>query len=283
MEFTMYARFLQTLEAYGPEQTAQRAKQMGFSSVEILETTDPGHPCVIPDVTAAKQVRRIFEAAGLRFACYSVGTNLYHNPQAEQSLCRHAEIASALGAPYLHHTSLPWLQLDDQTPDFEQAIETAADAAARVARFAAPLGITCIYEDQGMYVNGLTGFGRFFSEMKNRCHNVGICADVGNILFVDEGPVPFFQKFHKDICHVHLKDYLRKPGPQSPGLYWLPTKGGNWVRDTMVGHGVIDLAGCIRVLKETGYNGALALELEHPEPFEEGVRQAMDYIGRFLQ
>ena len=67
-------------------------------------------------------------------------------------------------------------------------------------------------------------------------------------------------------------------------MYWLPTNngGGSWVRDTMIGHGEIDLASCLAILKDAGYDGALAFENEHPEPYEAGVKQGMDCLRRFL-
>ena len=282
MHFTMYVNFIELLAELGPEATAKKAKEMGFGSVEVLESTAPGHPAVIPDVTTAQWVREIFEAEELHFACYSVGTNLFRAPENEAALCRHAEIACALGAPYLHHTVLPGLQLDENSPAYDVAIAEAADAAERVANYAATLGLTCIYEDQGMYVNGIEGFGGFLAEMKRRCANVGVCADMGNIMFADETPAPFFEAFKDDIKHVHFKDYLWKEGPESPGRYWMRTKGGHWVRPTLVGDGVIDLKSCIDVLKRIGYDGALAYEADHPEPYEEGVKQAMAHLRRFL-
>ena len=35
-------------------------------------------------------------------------------------------------------------------------------------------------------------------------------------------------------------------------------------------------------LKDAGYTGALAFENEHPEPYEAGVKQGMDYLKRFI-
>lgn len=285
MEFTFYSRYTSMLAQKGAEETADYAVRMGFSSVEVLEVTSPGHPSAIPDRETAKKVREILASRGLRTACYSVGTNLWQagsgeNP-AEESLKKQAEIAAELGSPFLHHTLLPWLRRTEDAPEKSEAIEQVTETAARIARYAAPLGVACLYEDQGLYCNGIDGFGLFYREVKNRAGNVGVCGDVGNILFVDEEPVPFFKAFAGEIRHVHIKDYLKKNVPESPGMYWLPT-GKGWVRDTMVGSGVIDFEGCLNVLKEAGYDGALAFELEHPEPFDEGVRQGMAYLKRFL-
>ena len=49
-----------------------------------------------------------------------------------------------------------------------------------------------------------------------------------------------------------------------------------------MGDGVIDLEACVKVLKSIGYDGALAYEADHPEPYEEGVKQAMAHMRRFF-
>lgn len=283
MHYTMYSRFGELLKALGPEQAADRVKEMGFESVEMFSTTSPGDPSLIPDVKAARALRCIFEERGLHFACYSVFADLYQNEAAQKTMLLHADIAAALGSPYLHYTVLPWLTLDDTKPAIDEGIAFAVEACEKIARYCEPLGLTCIFEDQGMYLNGIENFGKFFYELKRRCANVGVCGDVGNILFVDEDPAPFFEAFKDDIVHVHLKDYLRKPTGSDPvGRYWLRSRGGQFLRDTMVGSGIIDFEACLKVLKSAGYDGALALELGHPEPFDVGVEQAMEYVNRFL-
>ena len=283
MHYTMYSRFSELLKEVGPEAAADRAKEMGFESVEMFSTTSPGEPSIIPDVETAREVRRIFEDRGLHFACYSVYAFLYENEEAQKNMLLHADLAAALGSPYLHYTILPWLVLDEDKPTIEDGIAFAVDVAEKIARYCEPLGVTCIFEDQGMYLNGIENFGKFFYELKSRCSNVGVCGDVGNILFVDEDPAPFLEAFKDDIKHVHIKDYLRKPAGSDPvGRYWLPTRGGQHLRDTMVASGVVDFKACMEVLKSIGYDGGLGLELGHPEPFDVGVKQAMEYLNRYL-
>ena len=104
MNYTFYTNFIEMLARDGAEKTAAYARDHGFSSVEVLESTGEGHPHTVPDVRTAQEVRRIFEAYGLSVACYSVGCDVYQNPAAEEVLVRHAEIAGALGCPDLHHT-----------------------------------------------------------------------------------------------------------------------------------------------------------------------------------
>ncbi len=283
INYSFYTRFNDMLAQRGVEGTADYCEKMGFSSVEVLETTDRGRIHTIPDVHAAEDVRRRFAARGITTACYSVGTTVYGDDHAVVSLKKQAEIVSALECPYLHHTLLLSLTVPQHMPHADEVLARCAEAAIDVAEYAKPLGVTCIYEDQGMYVNGIANFGHFYRTVKAATPNVGVCGDIGNILFVDEDPVAFFRAFANEIVHVHIKDYIRKSDTQSPGMYWYPTRGGNWLRDTMTGSGCIDFAGCLAALKHAGYRGAYALELCHPEPFDDGIRQSQQYLERILK
>lgn len=278
MNFTMYTQFSDTVLKRGIEYATEYAARLGFNSVEVFANANEPERNAIPDTVSAKYAKSLLDKAGLSVACYSVFVNLFQNEEGEKELMKHVEIAAQLGSPYLHHTLLPWLVLPENAPEYENAIDTIVEAAGRVADYASKFGITCIYEDQGYYVNGIEGFGGFWKKMKSRSQNVGICGDLGNILFVNEKPEAFLQAYIDDICHVHVKDYLWKKGLVSPGRFWLGAKGNTWLRDTMVGSGIIDFEACIQILNEAGYRGSYALELGHPEPFEEGVYQAMEYL-----
>lgn len=281
MEFTFYSGLNEMIRDKGIEAAADYAVRMGFTSVEFIDSAGAEYPQAVKTVGEAKQYRQVLESRGLRVACYSVGTTVYQNEEAVLSLMRHAEIAAALGSPYLHHTLLLWLTMPENGPaTTEEGLRIAVDAAVRVAKHAEKFGVTCIYEDQGMYINGVENFGRFYHAVKAQCKNVGVCGDVGNILFVDEHPEAFIKAYASEVVHVHIKDYILKSGECSPGMYWMPTRGGNWLRDTMIGSGCIDFKACVDALKEAGYRGAYALELCHPEPFDEGVKQAMEYLER---
>ncbi len=287
MNYTFYTRFIEMLACGGAQKTAQYAKNLGFSSVEVLESVGAGHPYAIPDVKTAEEIKRIFDGYGITVACYSVGCDVYGNPAAEDALVYHAEVAAALGCPYLHHTLKTALSMTAESPAVDAVLEEITAAAIRIATRAKPFGVTCIYEDQGMYANGIENFGRFYREVHRVCDNTGVCGDFGNILFVDEDPAAFLAAFASDIRHVHVKDYLRKDFARHksfagtiPAGGWYPTLHGQYLRDTTVGAGIIDIPACMRVLHDAGYNGAYALELCHPEPFEDGVRIAMQYLDR---
>lgn len=279
MKFTMYHNFSDYVRDKGIEEASEIALRLGFSSVEMLASLEPGFENPVSSIEEAKQIRTVLDKYHLPMSCYSVYVDLWRSPEKEKALMKQVEIAAALGSPYFHHTLLPCDKNNAGFSSYEEAVDEIVEVAARIADYADTFGITCIYEDQGYYVNGVEGFGKFWNRIKKRCENVGICGDLGNILFVNETPQAFLEAYIEDICHVHIKDYLWKNTANCPGKYWSETKDGSWVRDTMVGSGVVDFEACMDVLKKGGYQGRFALENFHPEPYEEGVFQAIQYIN----
>ena len=173
------------------------------------------------------------------------------------------------------HSAKPIIMLSAKGEVFDKVL----NSAARIARRCQELGITCLYEEQGLYFNGVQNFGRFFRAIKQIQSNVGVCGDFGNILFADEAATDFFQAFQKDILHVHLKDYFlsddisAQPDPEA----WLKSKGGKYVKDAPLGKGVTDCKKCLDILKKADYQGFFSLELVNPV---QNNPLAMEYCKR---
>ena len=244
MNFSMYSKFYNILLRDGIEKAADTAKDFGFSSVEFFDFVHPSRVDCIKSVEDARRMRGVLEERGLTTACYSVAVGLYEEgmtldtvTHAEKKLMQYAEYAAALGCPYLHHTLTITVEplLTEET-----ALKYIVPAAIRVAKYAQSLGVTCIYEDQGPFFNGVEGFGKFFYAVKAECPYVGVCGDVGNTLFVDENPEAFFRAYAHEIKHVHVKDYIIANVRGEDG--WSPTRAGKWAKETIVGEGVINLS-----------------------------------------
>ena len=284
MKFSMYANFPELLHSEGIEKAAAYAKSLGFSSVEMLEFIYKEKPECVKSVEDAKYIRKVLTSHGLSVSCYSVAVGLYEEgmtadtvTRAEKKLMQYADRAAALGSPFLHHT----LTLGTPTEKLtvEETLEAILPAAIRVATYAHSLGVTCIYEDQGPFFNGVEGFGRFFWAIKEACPYVGVCGDMGNTLFVDESPVDFFRAYAEEIKHVHIKDYtLHTQRDERHG--WSVSTGGTWLRGAVIGQGQIDLASCLAELRRVGYNGIFSFENTHDVPFADGVRMGMDFLQK---
>ena len=274
MKHTFYFGFMQELLAKGAAEAARTAKAFGFDSVEVLEGAGKGYPRIA--LAEAPAMREAMAAEGVSVACYSVGATLYGSDAVEECLMRHIEVAAALGSPLLHHTLI--FSTREAGPSFEEALADLVERAVRIAEYAARFGLTVIYEDQGFYFNGIENFGKFYRAVKSRCANVGVCADFGNILYADEAPVPFIRAYASEIRHVHVKDYLFA---EAWAEGWQRTAAGHGLKAGVFGEGVVDIPACLAALREAGYDGALAYEVES-KPLMEDTARAREYMKTIL-
>lgn len=265
MNFSMYSAFFMTAEKHGFAYALDEAQRLGLSSIEVLEG-NPYAPTLIPDVKRAAELRAMLTERGMSVSCYSAGTtfDLTDPTRAAHetfvsALKNLLNIAAALGSPFFHHTNVLHLAKPEGWPSFEEALPRLLDAAEEVAHYAEGLGIVCLYEPQGYYVNGHERFPVFYSEMKKRAKNIGVCGDVGNILFAEGDPARFFAEYASEIPHAHIKDYKIADAPDEAGG-WLRTQGGRYVCEVPTGTGDIDLASCLSSLAKAGYAGAFSCE-----------------------
>ncbi len=287
LQFTMYSDFFRLLRTDGIEAATSTAARAGFSSVETLEI---GAPSLIPDEERARHARAILDAHGLSLACYSIVLDLlplsptdFHEQEVLSVAEAAARIAHILGAPYVHHTLIPNLDpvKHGVRPPFEAIFEELIERAARVAEICNRLGITVLYEPQGFFVNGVRNFGLFYREMQRRGYDVGVCGDIGNVLFIDDSPVEFYRAFAAEFRHVHLKDYRTLTPDEAPPRGSLASLGGTVYAPVPIGQGVIDYETCAQLLQTAGYRAAFALEDSHASV--DAMRAEMQHVQEYFQ
>ena len=275
MIFTNYVLFQHDLATHGIEYAAEHTLALGMNAVEFLAGV-PGNIPTFKDLKEAERTAEVLKRYGLKTSCFSLGASLYgvDMQSVEECFKRYAEIASIVGAPYLHHTLFLPLVLPENPPSYDTVFNSVIDAVERIAAHAKQFGVTCLYEPQGMYFNGVAGVKPLITEMKKRATNVGVCGDIGNCLYVDDDPVSVFEAFAPDILHVHMKDYLvRADKGDNPNTK--PSKGGRWLTLTEIGAGDIDLVGAMRTLKSVDYDAAIALEVKGDDDF---MRRSLEYL-----
>ena len=83
--------------------------------------------------------------------------------------------------------------------------------------------------------------------------------------------------------YVHAKDFLLKSGREgSPGPEFLRTRAGNYLRGTVIGHGVVPVAQCLSSLKMAGYDGYVGVEFEGMEEPLEAIACGLRNLRRCL-
>lgn len=290
MKLSMYTGLWGLIRRQGFEAAAIIAKDYGFSNIEIFDEPDTKvYTHIFEDVASAENAKKILDNLGLSVSCYSIGVNLVNvngeikkNDWAIEALKRHADVAAAVGSPFIHHTLIYNYSLKPDSPTLDDVIHLVVEAASEVANYCEPLGITCIYEPQGAYLNGVENFGRFYREMKARCKNVGVCGDMGNTLFADVMPIDFFTHFADDIVHVHLKDYRYWQTLEEGETFHNRSRNGSYLKRMILGSGDVNAATCLDILKAKGYNGVFSLEDDYDELYPERVGAACNLLKNYF-
>jgi sugar phosphate isomerase/epimerase len=109
--------------------------------------------------------------------------------------------------------------------------------------------------------------------------NYGLLVDMGNFMCADEVSVNALTTVMPYAFHVHAKDFLYKSGAEPrPDNSWFPTRAGNHLRGTILGHGVVSVGQCIEYVKKCGYTGVLSLEFEGSEEPLDAIRRGCEYM-----
>lgn len=242
-----------------PEQAIIYAKNDGCQGIEMLPCGD-----LFSDhgVEYAKKVREIHDREGIPCVCYSYGISYFPDPEyALKQMKTSVDIAKELGSPFLHHTfqcSLNMNVLPAEYTVYSNVEKLFVEFGKEIAYYAGERGLSCIYEDQGFFVNTVDRLGSLISKID--MPNTGVCLDIGNSLFYDVPAEAFAGAFAKLIKHVHVKDYIINESAAYPGKGWDYTISGKWLKNCLPGTGAVNMERIFSILLSEGYDGFFSLE-----------------------
>lgn len=281
MNFSMYTGFTEYVEQYGIERAAEYAKKNGFSGVEFLYYAKK--PELIPSVDTAKEYKASLDKFGLAVPCVSMLASIvtYDAPDVVsefniEGLMKAIDFAAAVGAKCFHHTLMPVRNpAPPASVSYESLFPVVLEGAKRIADHAAPLGVTVIYEPQGLFFNGREKLGKFYREMKKYCKNVGICGDFGNSYFAQEEPYALFEELVDDIVHVHIKDYAFVSPDGEKVAFDAPNAQK---KEIVIGEGDIDIKRLLAILKKAKYSDFMSIEDMPNVASPEVIADVMRYV-----
>lgn len=233
----------------------ESAVEFGAGGVELMNFCDELNA---PRPQAAKELCRMARDQGLAIPCFSAAADMTTDAEnAVETLRRYAEICAEEKIPLLHHTIAldlgAWRLTEEQR---EERFLRCVEPVLRLGEFARSLGVETVVEDQGFIFNGVRNCLRL-SELSGE--KIGLVADVGNILFVDEKGEDFIRAAGRRLRHVHLKDYRITKAPLHEGSY--TTLKGNYLTDCEIGTGDVNYKEITAAFAEAGYAGMYALEV----------------------
>ena len=129
MKIASYNTFATDLRSRGFEYALAHTEELGFDGVEALYLNQG-----LPSIDDVKRAKERFDAYGLEVVCYSVGVNLTPDKAllTEKELIHHANVAAALGSPFLHHTLATALRKTPELPTYEDIFDCVLYTDAKV-------------------------------------------------------------------------------------------------------------------------------------------------------
>ena len=120
-------------------------------------------------------------------------------------------------------------------------VERLAKGCRAVADYPAQKGIRTMTENHGFFSQDSLRVEKLINTVAS--DNFGQLVDMGNFLCADDDPVTAVGRCAPYAFYVHAKDFIVKSGQGvNPGQGFFLSRGGNFLRGTIVGHGDVPVA-----------------------------------------
>jgi sugar phosphate isomerase/epimerase len=261
-----------------------KAAEIGFDEIEFSAF-------ILPDGETtsgfAEKVEKACREAGIPIANYTIAGDLLGGSEGIladeiQRLKGEVDVAAILGSPGMRHDAA-W-RIPAGYPHytgFDDVLPRLAEGCRGVTEYAAGLGIKTMVENHGQFAQESSRVEKLVRTVAH--DNFGVLMDIGNFICADEDPIVAAGRLMPYATHVHAKDMHWKSGNEiDPGEGWSLSRGGNYWRGAIAGHGDVDLFQVIKKLKEVGYHGTLSIEFEGLEDSIKGIKIGYANLRRFL-
>lgn len=261
----------------------EKAKDMGFDVIEFsaLHLEEGETP-----ISFAPKIKAEAARVGIEVGNYTIGADFINHPGGVdgqvEALKDEVRAASLMGAPGMRHDVVYGFPANAaRTMGFEDILPTLANGCRAVTEFAAGLGIRTMVENHGYIAQDSARVEKLIATVNHP--NFGWLIDIGNFICADEEPHKAVGVAARYAFHVHAKDFHIKSGMlPDPGQGWFRSRGGNYLRGAIVGHGEVPVLQCLGILKRAGYDGTVSLEFEGMEDPLVGIAVGYQNLVRFL-
>ncbi len=270
MKFAVSSYSLSSLVSKGEKteiELISLAKELGFDGIEFAEINTPEG---MAKEEYAKILRAECEKCGVEAVQYSVGADFIYGSDGDlekeiERLKGEVLIAAALGVKGMRHDATGGYRAEDKKYNgFEQALPRIVKGYREVTEFAEKRGIRTMIENHGYFCQDSDRVERIITGVNHK--NFGALIDMGNFLCADENPVTAVSRLAPFVSYLHAKDFHIKSGSEfAPCDGFFKSRGGNYLRGAVLGHGNVPVYQVMSIIKDTGYNGYITLEFEGHE------------------
>lgn len=259
------------------------AKEMGFDGIEFIDLMPTDG---MSDIEYAALLRDAAEKADIEIVAYTIGADFLGEKgwEAEaQRLFMQVDVAEALGAKLMRHDATGGFKGEDaKYKSFDSALPILANGCRKVTEYAAQKGIATMVENHGYFCQDAVRVEKLVNEVANP--NFGLLVDMGNFMCADDEPAKAVGTVAKYAKHVHAKDFHKKSGNgPDPGDGFFRTRGGDYLRGAVVGHGDVPVYQCVQTLKRSGYDGYVTIEFEGVEDNEWAIKTGLANLKKYAE
>lgn len=262
---------------------AEIAKEQGFDGIEFLPLEKRPQDESVLDT--AKALREHCGKLGIEICAYTIqadfisGTGVKAQEEPRRVMgC--VDVCEALGAKVMRHDTA-W-KLAPGMRSWREAVPRVAPAIRQVAEYAKSRGVRTCTENHGYLFQDSARIEELILAVGHE--NFGWLVDMGNFACADEPSDHAVGVAAPYAFHVHAKDFLMKPGDGTdPGKGWFLSRGGNYLRGTIAGHGQVPIKQCVQILRKAGYDGWLSLEFEGMEENLAATEAGLAFLRRVAE
>lgn len=260
----------------------EKVKEMGFDAIEFVDFVFQKDEN--PKEYAAK-LREEADRVGLAISNFAVGADFLSGSggdlEAEvEKLKEKVDIAAILGCPTMRHDVTGGIP-DRTYQGYDNVLKRLAAGCRAVTEYGAGKGIKTMTENHGYFSQDSLRVEKLINTVAH--DNFGQLVDLGNFLCADDDPVTAVGRCAPYAFYVHAKDFIVKSGQEAnPGAGFFQSRGGNFLRGTIVGHGDVPVVQCLRALKGAGYDGYVSIEFEGMEDCIQGISIGLANLKRYV-
>lgn len=231
------------------------AASQGYEGIEFVDFQGELRPQL-------RELKKACGDAGIPIVAFAAGGNLLEGVLSEgvDQIKASLDLAAEMGAPVMRH-DVAYDGGGKRT--FAGVLPRLAEGCRAAAEYGGTLGIKVVIENHGRFLQESLRVEALYAAVDHP--NFGLLVDIGNFLCADEAPELAVGRLAPFAAHVHAKDFFVRQGSVAGDQGWLETRAGNSLRGTVLGHGDVPLAQCLRVLRREGYNGYVTVEYEGME------------------
>ena len=240
------------------------AKEIGFDGIEFAEIRTPEG---MAKEEYAKELRAECEKQGVEAVQYSVGADFIYGSDGDlekeiERLKGEVLIAAALGVKGMRHDATGGYRDEDKKyKGFSQALPRIVKGYREVTEFAEEYGIKTMIENHGYFCQDSDRVENIITGVNHK--NFGALIDMGNFLCADENPITAVSRLAPFTAYLHAKDFHVKSGSEfAPCDGFFKSRGGNFLRGAVLGHGNVPVYQILSIIKDSGYEGYITLEFE---------------------